>query len=128
MPAIPHIPVSWGELIDKLTILEIKTERLPQAEARANAAHERTLLAAVAAPVLAGECAVLAAELKALNLALWEIEDRIRAHERDRDFGAGFVELARAVYRTNDARGALKRRINQLLGSELVEEKGYQPY
>jgi hypothetical protein len=128
MPSSPHIPVSWGELIDKLTILEIKTERLPQAGARANAAHELALLAAIAAPVMEGECASLAAELKALNLALWEIEDRTRAHERDKDFGAGFVELARSVYRTNDARGALKRRINLLLGSELVEEKGYQPY
>ena len=128
MSPTPHVPVSWGELIDKITILEIKAERLPQAGARANAAHEKALLAAIAAPVMAGECATLAAELKALNLALWEIEDCIRAHERDKDFGAAFVELARSVYRTNDARGALKRQINLLLGSALVEEKGYQPY
>ena len=128
MTSTPHIPVSWGELIDKLTILEIKTERLPDAGARANAAHELALLQAVAAPVLAGDCAALAAELKGLNQALWEIEDRIRAHEHNGDFGSGFVELARSVYRTNDARGALKRQINLLLGSELIEEKGYQPY
>lgn len=128
MPATPHIPISWGELIDKLTILEIKTERLPKADARANAAQELALLRAVAAPVLDGECATLAAELKALNLTLWEFEDRIRGHERDGDFGPGFIELARSIYRTNDARGAFKRRINLLLGSELIEEKGYQPY
>ena len=125
---MPHVPVSWGELIDKLTILEIKAERLIEAGARANAAHEPALLRAAAAPVPAGECAALAAELKTLNLAQWEIEDRIRDHERDKDFGAAFVALARAVYRTNDARGALKRRINLLPGSQLVEEKGYQPY
>jgi hypothetical protein len=127
MTATPQVPISWGELIDKITILQIKSERL-DGGARANVEKELALLAAIAAPVLAGDIAALTAELKAVNLALWDIEDRIREHERGGDFGAGFIALARAVYRTNDARGALKRRINQALDSALVEEKSYKPY
>jgi hypothetical protein len=96
--------------------------------ARANAKAELDLLAAIAAPVMTGDVPALAAELKAMNLALWDIEDQIRDHERARDFGEGFVALARAVYRSNDARGALKRRISTALGSALIEEKSYQPY
>jgi Family of unknown function (DUF6165) len=123
----PQVPVSWGELIDKITILEIKTERLPDPAARANAACELALLRDAAAPGW-DQVVALAAELKALNQTLWEIEDSIRGHERDGDFGAGFIALARAVYRNNDMRGALKRRINQALGSALTEEKSYRPY
>ncbi len=127
MTDTPQVPISWGELIDKITILEIKAERLEGA-ARANVQTELALLAAIAAPVLAGDAAALAAELKTVNLALWDIEDNIRDHERTGDFGAGFIVLARSVYRTNDARGVLKRRINQALASVLVEEKSYKPY
>ena len=127
MTDTPQVPISWGELIDKITILEIKAERLEGA-ARANVQTELALLAAIAAPVLAGDVAALAAELKTVNLALWDIEDNIRDHERTGDFGAGFIVLARSVYRTNDARGVLKRRINQALASVLVEEKSYKPY
>ena len=123
----PQVPISWGELIDKITILEIKTERLSDPAARANAGRELALLRDAAAPGW-DQVAALTAELKALNQTLWEIEDRIRGHERDGDFGAGFVGLARAVYRNNDMRGALKRRIDQALGSTLTEEKSYQPY
>jgi hypothetical protein len=126
---IPHVPTSWGELIDKITILEIKVERLSGDQAKANAARELGLLREIAGPVLIkNETTALVARLKALNESLWEIEDRIRDHERSGDFGAGFVELARSVYRRNDERGAVKRELNLALGSGLIEEKSYKPY
>jgi tetratricopeptide (TPR) repeat protein len=124
------IEVSFGELLDKVTILEIKSERLTDA---VKLEHVRVELAALMAARdralrepegLAG----LTAELKAVNEALWEIEDALRACERGGDFGPRFIELARSVYRTNDRRAALKRRINERLGSELIEEKAYAPY
>ena len=125
----PHVPASWGEVIDKITILEIKVARLPTEAARANAAKELKLLGDIAGPVLAKpEIAALAARLKALNETLWEIEDRIREHERAASFDAAFIELARAVYHRNDERATIKKRINVALGSRLVEEKSYQPY
>jgi hypothetical protein len=124
---IPRVPTSWGELLDKVSILEIKALRLPTAEARTNAEKELAMLREIAAPVLA-QIAPLAAQLKTLNEALWEIEDRIREHERAGDFGESFVTLARSVYKTNDERGAIKRQINLVLGSALVEEKSYKPY
>jgi hypothetical protein len=123
------VPTSWGELIDKITILEIKVERLESESARANAARELGLLREIASPVLArGETAGLVGRLKKLNQALWEIEDRIREHERAGTFDAAFIELARSVYKTNDQRGAVKRELNLALGSGLVEEKSYKPY
>jgi hypothetical protein len=129
-PAVtPQVPVSWGELIDKITILEIKTGRLPTAEARANAVTELSLLQDIAAPVLRhAEIRTLAGQLMALNESLWEIEDKIRDCERAGDFGADFIGLARSVYKHNDKRGALKRQINLALGSALIEEKSYKPY
>ena len=125
-----RIEVSPGELIDKLTILEIKLARLSDAGALANVRHEYDSLAAERAGTLpaSAELDSLAAELKAVNEALWVIEDDIRERERARDFGAKFVELARAVYRNNDRRAALKREINRLLGSAIVEEKSYSKY
>ena len=129
MMDIPMIPASWGEVIDKITILEIKVERLVAETARGNAAHELKLLRDVAAPVLAKtEIAELVARLRALNQALWDIEDRIRAHERTARFDLEFIALARAVYHRNDERGAVKRELNLVLGSVLIEEKSYQPY
>ena len=126
---MPYVPVSWGELLDKIVILEIKTERLTSSQARANAARELALLGEIAHPVMAGgQAAALVARLKHLNQVLWDIEDQIRDHERAGDFGPGFVELARSVYRHNDQRGALKREINLALGSALIEEKSYKPY
>ncbi len=129
MTDIPHVPISWGELLDKITILEIKVARLPEEAARANAARELALLDAIAGPIMAqAQIGALTATLKAVNESLWEIEDQIRQHERAADFGAAFIELARAVYHRNDERGAIKRQINLALGSALIEEKSYQPY
>lgn len=127
MASIPHIPVSWGELLDKITILEIKAARLPSDGARTNAGRELSLLQAIAEPVLR-QTAPLAARLKELNQQLWDIEDRIRDHERDKNFDAAFIGLARQIYRTNDERGRVKRQINLALGSDLIEEKSYNPY
>jgi hypothetical protein len=125
----PHIPISWGELIDKITILEIKVERLGGESARANAAKELHLLREIAGAVPSrADIPTLVARLKALNERLWEIEDRIRDHERAGDFGADFIELARSVYKTNDERSAVKREINLALGSGLIEEKSYPSY
>jgi len=124
------VPVSWGEIIDKITILEIKAERLTDAAKLANVTRELDELVQVRErefPAHAG-LAALSAELKAINEALWVIEDDIRDCERAKDFGAKFVELARAVYVTNDQRAAVKRKVNDLLGSTLVEEKSYAPY
>jgi hypothetical protein len=127
MSVIPHVPTSWGELLDKITILEIKVAQLPTETGRANAQRELTLLEQIAAPVLA-QTASLTAKLKTLNQTLWEIEDRIREHERAKNFDAAFIALARSVYHTNDERGRVKREINLALDSGLVEEKSYEPY
>ena len=124
---IPRVPTSWSELLDKISILEIKVARLPTAEARTNAEKELAMLREIAAPVLA-KIVPLAAQLKTLNEALWEIEDRIRDHERAKNFDAAFIALARSVYHTNDERGRIKREINLTLGSPLIEEKSYTPY
>lgn len=124
---MPSVPVSWGELIDKITILEIKRARLRREEARANVVREHALLRATAAEVL-DEVAPLVEELKAVNERLWEIEDAIRGEEAEARFGPDFIRLARQVYRRNDERAAIKRRINERLKSGLVEEKGYADY
>lgn len=122
----PIIPVSWGELIDKITILEIKAERLADAAALANVRRELERLRAVAAPVLADAAMESRiAKLRALNTALWDVEDRIRLKDATGAFDAEFVALARSVYRTNDDRAATKREINVALRSALVEEKSY---
>lgn len=125
----PCVPVSWGELIDKLTILEIKRARIACAAARANVEREHRALSAVArgARRRAGMEA-LVARLAAINAALWDIEDAIRAEEAAGRFGAEFVRLARSVYRRNDERAVVKRHINDLLGSALVEEKSYASF
>ncbi len=124
------IPVSWGELLDKITILRIKKERLADPEKRRNVIRELAILEEAwqgrqSAP---GELAELAEHLHSVNEALWDIEDEIRDCERRRDFGQRFIELARQVYRTNDRRASLKYRVNDLLGSDIIEEKAYQAY
>ncbi|MCB9766499.1 MAG: hypothetical protein H6739_42385 [Alphaproteobacteria bacterium] len=124
------VPLSPGELLDKITILEIKAERIQDPAKRRNVARELALLREVRAAHVpaSAELAALVTELRGVNAQLWDIEDRIRACERQGDFGADFVQLARAVYRTNDARSAVKRRINTLLDSPIVEEKSYADY
>jgi len=121
-------PVSWGELIDKITILEIKAARIADPAKLANVRRELQALTAVrdGQAVDLAPVAPLAAELRQVNTALWDIEDKIRECEALGDFSAAFVALARSVYQTNDRRAELKRRINTLLGSELVEEKSYR--
>jgi hypothetical protein len=123
-------PVSFGELIDKITILEIKSGQIRDAAKLANVRAELDLLNATWTQNPASRTDILAerAELKRINEALWDIEDEIRLKEKGQAFDARFVELARAVYFTNDKRAAVKRAINLKLGSQLVEEKSYQDY
>ena len=123
-------PVSFGELIDKITILEIKSERMTDAAKLSNVRNELELLSALwqRDPASGTDISAERAELKRINETLWEIEDEIRLKERDQAFDQRFIELARAVYHTNDERAAVKRAINLKLGSRLVEEKSYQDY
>ena len=124
------IEVSPGELIDRLTILEIKLDRIHDAQKRRNVETEHAVVrAAYDAHVTASETlGSLVDELREVNLRLWTIEDDIRACERRQDFGPAFVALARSVYLSNDRRAELKRDINAFLGSKLREEKSYGPY
>lgn len=125
-----QVEVSPGELIDKITILEIKAERIADPGKLANVHRELRSLTATREEALepSPELEEFTAELRRINERLWEIEDDIRDCERNGDFGERFIELARAVYRTNDRRAAAKRSINELLGSELIEEKDYADY
>jgi hypothetical protein len=124
------VEVSPGELIDKITILGIKLERIEDEDKLKNVKLEwETLIRARDEAIEATpELEKLTADLKESNERLWEIEDDIRQCERDKDFGDKFVELARAVYANNDQRSRLKREINELLGSRLIEEKSYAAY
>jgi hypothetical protein len=125
----PEVLLSWGELIDKITILEIKSGRLANPAALANVEKELKLLASRADAVLhSGDVPSLKKGLAQVNQALWDIEDRIRAKEARQEFDAEFIELARSVYKRNDERAAIKRQINTTLSSDLVEEKSYHPY
>jgi Family of unknown function (DUF6165) len=123
-------PISVGELFDKITILEIKVKRITDSAKQFNVLSELRLLRdvrereVVRSPVL--DC--LTAELKQVNDSLWRIEDDIRDCERQGELGLRFVQLARSVYRTNDRRAQLKRQINELSGSRIIEEKSYNDY
>lgn len=121
------IPVSAGELVDKITILRVKAERISE-DKRANVRKELELLEAVAARELPAGLETFVAELQEVNAALWDVEEGKRACERRRDFGGDFIALARRVYQENDRRAAIKRRINEAAGSDLVEEKSYAAY
>jgi len=125
-----NVQTSPGEFLDKLTIIEIKAERIADPAKLANVRRELDQLRAIwaASPLAGHDVTRLVAELKAVNVTLWEIEDRIRSHEAEQRFDGGFVELARSVYRTNDRRAALKRELNLALGSDLLEEKSYTEY
>jgi predicted nucleic acid-binding Zn-ribbon protein len=130
MTASVSVEISPSELIDKITILEIKLDRIKDAEKLVNVKHEFETLTAARDDALeqTPELDRLSAELKKANESLWEIEDDIRDCERAKDFGSMFVKLARAVYVNNDKRSQLKREINELLGSSLIEEKSYAAY
>ena len=124
------VDVAPGELIDKITILQIKSERISDAAKLVNIQAElQTLTASRDASIAASsELDRLSAELKSINETLWDIEDDIRDCERHSDFGPKFIDLARAVYKTNDIRSDLKREINTLLGATFLEEKSYAAY
>ena len=124
------IPISPGELLDKITILQIKSERITDATKVANVKTELGMLEQVWSEAVSDDEQIraLKRELKSVNEALWEIEDDIRDEERNRRFGERFIELARAVYVTNDERGNAKKKVNLHLNSSIVEEKSYQDY
>ena len=128
--AMPTIEVSWGELIDKITILEIKEQRLTSPAAVANVRKELAALVRALAGLGSPPAALdrLKRELRALNEALWDIENRTRAKEAAKTFDQEFIELTRSVYLNNDKRAGIKRRINELLNSDLIEEKQYTAY
>jgi hypothetical protein len=123
------VEVAPGELLDKLTILQIKSERIADPRKLENVRAEMAALTAARDTLEPSpRLAELVAQLKAVNEALWDVEDAIRLCERDQDFGPRFIALARSVYHTNDRRAALKRAINELLHSSLIEEKDYIDY
>jgi hypothetical protein len=125
-----NVQTSPGEFLDRLTILEIKSERIADPAKSANVRRELELMRATwaASPLAKRDISGPLAELKRLNEALWDIEDRIRSHEAQQRFDDAFVALARSVYRNNDRRAAIKREINLALGSDLLEEKSYTRY
>ncbi|MEE4293049.1 MAG: DUF6165 family protein [Xanthomonadales bacterium] len=124
------VPVSPGEVLDKITILEIKSERMSDPEKVANVRIELELLRETWAASIRDDDVIqdLHAELKKINEALWEIEDDIRDKERAKEFDSDFIELARSVYFTNDRRSEVKKQLNLHLGSQIIEEKSYQDY
>lgn len=125
-----RIPVSAGELIDKITILEVKTDRISDPEKLANVRRELEALQAERDRLLGGfsELGALTTALRAVNDQLWDIEDGKRACEARGDFGEGFIDLARQVYKLNDHRADLKRQINLVTGSQIIEEKSHPAY
>ncbi|KFN41261.1 DUF6165 family protein [Arenimonas oryziterrae] len=124
------VPVSFGELLDKIAILDIKSERMTDPAKLANVRKERDALMTtwMAHAASRTDIGKLRAELKAVNERLWVIEDDIRVNEKNQDFGPEFIRLARAVYFENDERARIKKDINLALGSAYVEEKSYQDY
>ncbi|MGK2742154.1 DUF6165 family protein [Tepidicaulis sp. LMO-SS28] len=124
------IEVGAGELIDKITILRIKSERMSDAEKLKNVRHELEVLSKAREEALEDteELRKLEDELKTINEELWVIEDDIRDCEGKQHFGSRFIELARAVYKTNDRRAAVKKEINLLTGASIIEEKSYTEF
>ncbi|MDQ3286974.1 MAG: DUF6165 family protein [Pseudomonadota bacterium] len=124
------VPVSFGELLDKIAILQIKSERMNDEAKLANVRHELSALEKtwMVHPAAGNDIVRLRSELKAVNERLWEIEDDIRLKEKAQAFDDDFIRLARSVYFENDERARIKREINTALGSEYVEEKSYQDY
>ena len=127
--ATPFVPISWGELIYKLTILEIKDLKIDSINAKKNIRKELDYLFEIAnLNKLPEALHDLKNELRKVNLKLWEVEDKIREKELAGEFDTAFIELARSVYRLNDARAKAKQSINLMLSSELVEEKSYKNF
>ena len=123
------VPTSPGELIDKITILRLKADKIGDPSKLANVQRELAALAALADNLSpSDELTTLWDDLHHINATLWVIEDDIRDHDAASDFGPSFIALARAVYQTNDRRAAVKKRINLLLGSTIVEEKSYHDH
>lgn len=124
------VDIAPAELIDKITILSIKSERIDDVEKRKNVQSELDILTATRDQVIQPSASLndLTLKLKDVNERLWVIEDDIRSCEATEEFGSQFTELARTVYRQNDERARLKREINNLLGSNIIEEKSYKPY
>ena len=125
-----EIAVSYGELFDKISILEIKQSRVVNADQRINIENELNVLNRIRATIIPSNFKIddLIGGLTDVNERLWDVEDKLRDCERRQDFSATFFELARSVYRLNDRRAELKRELNSRLGSELVEEKIYSEY
>ena len=125
-----QVPVSVGEVLDKITILQIKLAHISNAAKRANIQNELDALLPLVADdaFTTDQMQALMAELKSVNEALWDIEDDIREKEAAKSFDAEFIRLARAVYITNDKRAEIKKQINLATGSALVEEKSYESY
>lgn len=125
-----HVEVSAGEFLDKMTILKIKSERIADPAKLTNIQNELEVLqqAWVASPLSQTDVSAQLRALKDVNEKLWDIEDRIREMEAQKRFDDDFVQLARSVYRYNDQRAAIKRELNEILGSRLVEEKSYTDY
>lgn len=123
-------PIAIGELVDKITILEIKIERICDVTKVRNARTELALLCNRRDNAVANSAKLdaMTARLRSVNERIWELEDSIRNCERRSEFGLGFIALARSIYRTNDERAAIKRQINVEFDSDLVEEKSYPPY
>jgi hypothetical protein len=126
---MPVVPISWGELIDKITILEIKLFKIDSSTAKKNITKEINYLLKIAdINSLAEEVKLLKADLSNVNLKLWDVEDQIREKELAGDFDKTFIELARQVYKLNDIRAKIKQSINLILESELIEEKSYKEF
>ena len=126
----PLVPISWGELFDKITILQIKLDKLTSKNALNNVEREFKQLQSILIKYFPNsiEAKQLEEELKQINQQLWDIEDNIRDKERNRSFDDEFIQLARSVYIINDERSRIKRKINDIFGSEFVEEKSYSEY
>ena len=124
------VPVSFGELLDKIAILQIKSERMTDQAKLANVRNELSALERtwMGHPAAGGDIARLRADLKSVNERLWVIEDDIRIKEKAQAFDAEFIELARSVYIENDQRARIKKDINLALGSAYIEEKSYEDY
>lgn len=124
------VEISFGEFLDKITILEIKSERISDKDKLVNINNELNLLREhwQQNPKSTVEISQEMKQLKSVNEKLWEIEDNIREKEHNKTYDQGFIELARSVYFSNDERARIKRILNEKLGSDLIEEKSYKDY